>query len=405
MPDTLESVIFDHTVLLRDDANDLTQLRNLITRLKGLGLRITVFSNDPKDINRELGARSLPPADLFLTRSDIGVNKGSHRWVEEAARRLGVGRHQFLYVGDDERDWRTASNSAIFYLHAGWVGPLPPGPPTFVAPRPQRVLMFVTHFLTRPPRWEFFLDVPDEGIHLRSLLNASARLASTEPRSWFSLQDVLTYERKIQVRNTPAQDLLILHALSSLLLEGLVPRNALFTVYPSSTPGQISPVLSAFLEPASKTFHGYFRNDLLIRAKPAPDTSILRYQKRGDEVTFLTQANTVHVNEERRSLVEGRTVLVFDDFTSSGKSLEWARQLLYGAGADRVVGLTVGKYGRKPLTEVYAPNGVDIAPFALGSYKHGDFRRRLYDMNRDPSSYDVLKMSFDRYAEGKALPP
>jgi HAD superfamily hydrolase (TIGR01549 family) len=132
--DTLKSVIFDHSVLLRQDASTLEQLHNLLNRLKALGLRITVFSNDPLDIRRELRTRSLPPVDLFMTKEDVGKNKGSHEWVEEAARRLGVKRHQFLYVGDDERDWRTAINSAIFYLHARWVGPIPEGMIALPAP-------------------------------------------------------------------------------------------------------------------------------------------------------------------------------------------------------------------------------------------------------------------------------
>ena len=47
------------------------------------------------------------------------------------------------------------------------------------------------------------------------------------------------------------------------------------------------------------------------------------------------------MNKIRR---KDRTVLVFDDFTSTGRTLDWARNLLYAAGASRVVLLTVGKY-------------------------------------------------------------
>jgi hypothetical protein len=80
--------------------------------------------------------------------------------------------------------------------------------------------MFATHFLPRPPRWEYVLDVPEKGVHVRSLLNASAVLAASAPKNEFRLQDVLTYEIEVRVGNIPAQNLLLLHALSSLLLEG-----------------------------------------------------------------------------------------------------------------------------------------------------------------------------------------
>lgn len=97
--------------------------------------------------------------------------------------------------------------------------------------------------------------------------------------------------------------------------------------------------------------------------------------------------------------------MIFDDFTTSGKSLDWARNLLYEAGAARVVGLTIGKYGYKPLTEIYEPKGIDIAPYVLGTYEDSNFRKILYDMRHNPSAYEVVRTSFCRYAKGEALPP
>jgi hypothetical protein len=264
--------------------------------------------------------------------------------------------------------------------------------------------MFVTHFLLRPPRWEFALDIPEKGLHVRSLLNASAVLASTNPDNTFSLQDVLTYEKRVRLQNVPAQNLLLLHALSSLLLEGLIPRNPAVAIYPSHQPGAISSVLQSFLGIAARFFHGYFRQDLLLRAKPAPDTSLLRWQGARDQVHFTTQTNTVHVNEARRNLVEGNTVLLFDDFTSSGMSLEWGRNLLYAAGAARVVLVTVGKYGQ-PFTSVYEPYGADVSPYALKDYDEDSFIRRSYRMEHDTTAYEVVKESFNCYAEGRALHP
>jgi hypothetical protein len=216
--DTLRCVIFDHSVLLQKDADTLQELRNVLTRLKSWHLKIAVFSTHPMNIDRELQRRSLPSVDLFLTKADVGISKGSHEWVEEAARRLRIKRHQFLYVGDGEWDWRTAINAAILYLHAGWSAPLPPETKALIVPRPQRVLLFASHFLLQSPRWEFALDVPEKGVYVRSLLKASAVLAATAPRDEFRLQDVLTYERRVRVGNARAQDLLLLHALSSLLL-------------------------------------------------------------------------------------------------------------------------------------------------------------------------------------------
>jgi hypoxanthine phosphoribosyltransferase len=132
---------------------------------------------------------------------------------------------------------------------------------------------------------------------------------------------------------------------------------------------------------------------------------MLRAQGARDQVHFTTQANTMHVNEACRNLVEGNTVLVFDDFTSTGMSLEWARNVLYAAGAARVILLTVGKYGYSPfLTSVYEPNRVDISPYALKDYDESSFFRRSYRMDHDTTVYEVLKESFRCYAQGRVLP-
>jgi hypothetical protein len=121
-------------------------------------------------------------------------------------------------------------------------------------------------------------------------------------------------------------------------------------------------------------------------------------------VQFTTQTNTVHVNEAHRGLVENNTVLLFDDFTSSGMSLEWGRNLLYAAGAARVVLVTVGKYGQ-PFTSVYEPYGADISPYIVKDYDEDSFTRRSYKMEHDTAAYERLKKSFNRYAESRVLLP
>lgn len=98
-------------------------------------------------------------------------------------------------------------------------------------------------------------------------------------------------------------------------------------------------------------------------------------------------------------------MLVFDDFTTSGKSLEWSRNVLYAAGAARVILLTIGKYSLT-YTEVYSPvDGTEIFPYELTTYSEGSFVKRAHYMVRDTAVYDVLRTSFQLWADGKAFPP
>lgn len=409
----LKGVVFDYSVLLISERNGkvLGELRTALEKLKALGLKLVIFSTHPRPIERELRERGLPPADLFLTKADVldasgrPVNKGSGLWLQRAAEHLGVGTHQLAYVGDEVYDWVMAGHAAVFYLHARWSRPLPHKVVAYVAETPTDILGFVTHFLLPSPRWEFTLDSSRYKLCVRSLFFALDDLpASSDGRS-FKLQEVFTYENAVPVGENDARDLLMLHAVSSLYLEGLITPYSLFTIYPSSTPGHTNRKILGFLEPVSKLFHGYFQPDLLVRAKQGKDTSLYRWQGRGDEVSYLDQTNTVHLNPEHANKIrrKDRTVLVFDDFTSTGRTLDWARNLLYAAGASRVVLLTVGKYP-SPYFLHLLKEGEEITPYEHTTYVPAQFRRTLLSMERHPEVQPILRQSFKHLADNQDYP-
>jgi hypoxanthine phosphoribosyltransferase len=401
----LKGVIFDHSTLLVDphDTKLVASVRSLLENLKTAGLQLVVFSTNPQDINAALKQQGIPAADHYITKEDVGANKGSPAWVRAAASRMNAQPHELLYVGDDVLDWRTSINAATWYLHAGWIRPTPGGTKSFVASKPEMVWMFVTHFLLALPRWSYTLDIEEHRLHLRSLLGAKVVLPSTDPDGTFTLQDVFTYANKVKVGKESARNLLMLHAITSLYLEGLIVPNSSIAVYPSSKPGKISGVLREFVEPVSWVFHAYFR-DLLVRAVAAPDTSLERVKAsregRDPNVSFTTQANTVHVNQKYRNLINGRTVVVFDDFTTTGMSLEWARNLLHAASAARVIMITIGKYPR-PHT-IYVPTkGVVVTPFELKQYTLNMFGRVQVDMKQDANAPKQIYQSLAMWKEGK----
>lgn len=412
MSHALKGVVFDHSTLLVEPRREklLSALGGLLRQLRSCGLKVAVLSTHPKDIDAELGARGLPDVDLFLSRSDVGANKGSPRWLRAAALGLGVETHELAYVGDDRLDWVSAINAATFYMHALWSKRQPPKTTAYVARKPAEVYTTASHFLLPPPRWGRSLDIEGErSIHVRSLLGANVRLAASPPRSSFRLQDVFSYEREVKVGSQDARDLLMFHALSSLYVEGLVHPNPFFAVYPSSTPGASSEKLGGFLRPAAKLFHGFYKEDLIVRAAPATDTSMERHRAwregRRARVSFANQTDTVHLNPDYADqLAEGdRTVFVFDDFTTTGMSLEWARNLLYAAGVGQVVLLTVGKYP-KPHT-VYAPvRDVTVSPFELRTYPPESFRAMDVPMPPRPSAEAIVQRSFEAIKEGLGFP-
>lgn len=382
----IKAVIFDHSTLCVEDETLLAKIGKLLAELRERDLKIVVFSTHEMDINAELEKRGLPGVDLFLTRLDVGAAKGSPEWVIKAAQLLGINKSQFLYIGDGMWDWLTAINTPIVYLHAGWVAG--PDPKKIVARSPGSIRKFADQFLLVPPRWSYTLDVPDCGLHLRCLLPSSPDLPC-DPDSFgnqvFGLKTVFTYRKDVKVGGWTAQSVLILHALTSLSLEGLVDKAGYyFTIYPSSTPGKVNPMLEDFMENVAKLFHGYYKSDIMIRAVQAKDTSLERYNGRHENATLAQQSNTVHLNLEYKKKIQKHTVVVFDDFTTDGNSLEWARNLLLSGGAERVILITMGKYGK--YHTIYSPKNKDvISPYELREYDISkQFNQKSERMNYYP---------------------
>lgn len=401
---TLDAVIFDHSTIFPQtgDAVLVGKLRSLLENLKAANLKIGVFSTHPLNLASYLSKFGYPGVDLLLTKADVGTNKGTKDWINLASTRLQTTPHSILYVGDEKRDWVTAINTATFYAHAGWIGALPSGLTAYVFKSPLNLWLFITHFLLSPPRWEHALDNDTYKLHLRGLIGASVELPATKPAT-FNAKTIFTYNQAVSVNGIPAQSILMSHALTSLYLEGLIEIGSYLSIYPSSTPGRVSPVLQAFIEPASRIFHSYFKEDLLVRGVQGLDTSRERAAGRHQNVTFARQTDTVHLHPTYKGKVNGRSIVVIDDFTTSGKSLEWARNLLLSAGARRVILLAIGKF--KHTHTVHTPYDAScIRPFELTSYDSRQFSTAELSVNHYNDSQDIIRRSFEFMKQGLPLP-
>jgi hypothetical protein len=69
-------------------------------------------------------------------------------------------------------------------------------------------------------------------------------------------------------------------------------------------------------------------------------------RRRQIEVDFYNQSNTLRLNPDYLQRVQGKCIVVMDDFTTRGYSGECARQLLLEAGVAEVACINVSKYGR-----------------------------------------------------------
>ncbi len=350
----LRAALFNHTTLF-DTHYDDTRVNQIGYMLKGLrdsGLAVVVLSTheDPLASLRDAYGSVL---NLTLSKKEVGKNKGSPAWVRTACEKLGITPDQVFYVGDAVGEWRTAINTPAFYLDAGW-SPRDRGGREYralSAAQPSGVLLFAQHVLAPAPLWAYARDFEDEPVRLRALLPSNVRLSSDNGE--FAVQDVFTYGKEIRVASLPANTMLLALVVVSLLREGIfetLPGRPMpiFAPYPGSSRGSRTRLFDEPFKLLASYAKGYYYPDLFVRKKDAEDKSLVRWRHSQDRSvtlpTIKNEVGTLILNEKYKEKVQGRRVVVLDDFMTTGMSLEWAKALLLSAGAVEVVMVAVGKY-------------------------------------------------------------
>ncbi|MFI0596612.1 HAD family hydrolase [Streptomyces griseus] len=403
---SVRAVVIDHKAVLRMTGRAHDGITDFLRWLDEHGISFVLLTTDPLDARAALTAAGLPAPALHLCRDDIPGHpaRGSGDWLHTVADRLKLRANQIVMVGTSEWDWRTCINAGVVHIHARWANHVRDnrGMRTLGADEPQHVGEILEHFFLDEPRWAFSHDDAARSFKIRSLLPPNVRFPQAAGRT-FELQDVFTRGHTITVGTQDARDTLMLHLLSSAYLDGTLPHRSLFCVYPSSSPGQVSQQLAGFLTNAKVMVGSYYREDLLERTDQAPDTSLERVRRsRGQggtaDISIGAQARTVRINPKYRGRLKGKTVVVFDDFTTEGKSIEWARTLLNSANVDQVIALTIGKYGAARHTAYQLRTGTRVDPYKTGYHLAAtNFTTTSVTGSAGPGPDDALKATMAHF--------
>ena len=318
----------------------------------------------------------------IITREDIGANKGSPKWLKEVERRTAVTANRVLFIGrtDSPWDWKTAINGGAFFIGLDYreidddVREY-----ALILPNIQETLAFVeVLFGDCDAYYTYRRDY--ETLIFRSLFDAGTTLNIGGDRS-ITLQDVFTYESLPQETLVKARYILALLFLVQLWKEEYLMSGVRLTMYPSHLAGtedrKFMPYLRAFRGIAKTYVKG-----LLKRTEETMDKSVLRAEKRHSEISFDREFSTLALKDSAR--IRDRVVVVFDDFSTSGMSLECARILLENANVRKVVLCAIGKYG--VTHTIYDQSGREIQRIRLSK-----------DQEAERTLRDVFHQLFTRY--------
>lgn len=319
--------------------NPSQDIRDLLVFLKENGLLHAVTTNSNGETAlKDIQAAGLPEPDILVSGYDVGHRKPSPRLIERVLEATNSQRTQVVYLGDDdETDAFSAVNANILYLSASYSRETTPREYGLPVIYPKSVLQYLETFGRMPEPYfgkVFTQTTPDQAVDVRILIDQQRDLSNV-------LERVLKDDEQLVIgsNSIAVQSILLHYLLSSIYQSGLADMTDTFTVYPGSEVGKLNPFLSYASNIIARQFRRRFLGDLLVRHTTVPSS-----RSQGARRAIATQFGSIHVNPEYRKYVEGKRVLVLDDFTTWGYSFEAARQMLLKAGASSVTGVAVAKF-------------------------------------------------------------
>jgi predicted amidophosphoribosyltransferase len=319
-----------------------------------------------------------PGVQVIITSKERLPSKPNYKIIEYILKKYKLENNEILYVGNNDIDFKTAVNGKFLFLNAIWeTDSVDYG---IKIKSPKEITDFINVFCLRTHYWHFKYET---GIIYYSLAPFSTykedyRFYSTDAR------DAAKF-------NSNRKDFFLKYLITAIYLSGLHTKFDYIAVVPSHTSGYGNIVMNDILEILGNFFRKNYLIDLVIREIDAVKSQTARIK--GTDIDFpLNQMNTIKLNRTPHKTqtdlytdfskrIRGKTILLVDDFCTSGASLEVVRNFIEKAG-----GKCIGVSWLKTINTSYKTLKIltDFNPFILNK-----FNSRQYRISND-ISYNTL---------------
>ncbi|MFX0201862.1 MAG: HAD hydrolase-like protein [Candidatus Hodarchaeota archaeon] len=384
------------------EATVLDGLIGLFKYLREKNIRPIILSNREWFIKTETEKK---PIDDYLKRrygdldliipSREGIpQKPNKACVKSVLEKFSLEPNEVIYVGNNDMDFRTAVNGGILFLNATWrIKSVEYG---FCFDHPNEINQFIDNFCIKEHPWHF---------------------AITSPVEFYSLAPFSTYREEYEnysraaraaaKADTPLKTFFLRHLISSIYQSGLYQGIDYITVYPGHEVGFGSDVMDNTLDIAGKLFRKRYIRDLIIRHRKAEKSQQARIEDK--ELDYaLNQINTIHLNpsphkdlshtySDFQKTIQGKIILVVDDFCTDGYSLETARNYIQAAGG-RAMLLSWLKTINKPYLVINLNTDIDpFGPNELGAHDYTITPIEYTSQIVDPVASQELREKYTEY--------
>ncbi|EIZ9508828.1 phosphoribosyl transferase [Cronobacter sakazakii] len=234
-----------------------------------------------------------------------------------------------IYIGSTDDDMRTAVNGELLFLRATWWENKTDYGFEFASPKD--IARFIDTFCLRSHLWCH--EIHDGDFNFYALAPFSTM---KEENTLYS-----QHARNAAKHGTGHPDFWIGAIVSSLYFSGVHKKIDYVSVYPGHKAGYGNPVMNEAISIFGKCFRKNYLFDLIIRHTDAIKSQTARNNKMA--IDFLNQLNTIRLNYKpmrsatrryvKSPLGPGKTVLLIDDITTKGYSLESGRAYIEQTGA------------------------------------------------------------------------
>lgn len=283
-----------------------------------------------------------------------------------------------LYIGSTDDDMRTAVNGELLFLRATWwANATDYG---FEFSTPKDIARFIDTFCLRSHLWCH--EIHDGAFNFYAL----APFSTMKEEYTLYSQDA----RNAAKHGTGHPDFWIGAIVSSLYFSGIHKQIDYVSVYPGHKAGYGNPVMDEAISIFGKCFRKNYLPDLIIRHKDAIKSQTARNNRIA--IDFLNQLNTIYLNFKpmrsatrayvRSPLGPGKTVLLIDDITTKGYSLESGRAYIEQTGSKvilaswlKTINTDIDVLAPLGKFDPYVPNQFEVARVL----KQHSYRQNIVD--------------------------
>jgi phosphoribosylpyrophosphate synthetase len=387
----LKVAVFDlDDTVISPNGRIVDGMADLFTFLDSHDIKSVIASNKGSaECQKKLSRAGIKPHAL-ITKDVTGENKGSPEYYFAACKATGCKREEGIYIGHSKFDMATATNARTIFINAVWAGSATDYGVKIKTP--STLIKYISLFLLKNHPWYARLDSEDRNessVIVRAMMDCHGggnAAIEQEFVNWLKRGHQTSSTKKFEKFATH-------HFIASLHLSGIAQKLDYWTTYPGHNKGSGNGVLAPILDVAARYFHDKYVN-LLVRHTDSTKSAYAR--AKGQHVPFDNQTTSMKLSSEAQGKIEGKTILVVDDFTTEGNSFEWARNAFLHAGAKQIILTSFGKYPR-PYHIRTIKDGVSWNVFKESTVMESDFHCDPETMKTEVKALQEFVQSYEVY--------